>query len=182
MDWCGLAVLVVALSLPRAGAPPMSAAEVGSLEDQLSIDAEDLDARARLLEFYFVTGDLGEWLRHEVWLIEHHADSDLHRVPVGLKAEWVERLAAAWRKTPAAGPVLMVRTNPRYPEKAREARVAGVVRLRLVIESAGRVSSAVPVSGHALLVKSAMDAVRQWRYRPMSRDGVEVEVELRLQP
>jgi len=79
----------------------MSAAEVGTLEDQLTVDAEDLDARARLLEFYFVTGDLGEWLRHEVWLVEHHPGSDLHRVVAGLKAEWVERLALAWRKAVA---------------------------------------------------------------------------------
>ncbi|HEY3444675.1 MAG TPA: energy transducer TonB [Paludibaculum sp.] len=186
MGFCGLAVVVVTLSLPMAGAPPMSAAEVGTLEDQLSVDAEDLDARARLLEFYFVTGDLGEWLRHEVWLVEHHPGSDLHRVAVGLKAEWVERLAGAWGKRPVAGPVLMVRVDPVYPAIGPGVRpgvrVSGVVKLRVGIEQTGRVRSLELISGHPLLVGAAMKAVGQWRYRPMVGDGAVVEVALAVRP
>ena len=176
-------VLLAALSLRiGAGAPPMSAAEVGTLEDQLTVDAEDLDARARLLEFYFVTGDLGEWLRHEVWLVEHHPGSDLHRVVAGLKAEWVERLAGAWRKNPASGAVLMARVDPVYPAMGPGVRVSGEVKLRVGIERTGRVRSVELIGGHPLLVGAAIEAVKQWRYRPMVGGDAVVEVALTLRP
>lgn len=91
-------LLILGLSLRMMAAPPMSASEVGSLEDRVVTDPEDLEARGRLLEHYWQAGDAGEWARHELWLVEHQPESDLHRVPAGLKAALIEKLSVAWRK------------------------------------------------------------------------------------
>jgi TonB family protein len=76
----------------------MSPEEVGSLEDRVVTDPEDLEARGRLLEHYWQAGDAGEWGRHELWLVEHHPVSELHRAPAGLSAALIEKLSVAWRK------------------------------------------------------------------------------------
>jgi protein TonB len=55
---------------------------------------------------------------------------------------------------------------PRYPELARAARVSGVVILQAVISKEGVVESLNVISGHALLTEAAIEAVKQWRYKP----------------
>jgi periplasmic protein TonB len=68
------------------------------------------------------------------------------------------------------------RVLPIYPELARKARVSGTVRLLGVIGRDGRVERLQVVSGHPLLVPAAVDAVRQWTYRPTLLNGDPVEV------
>jgi protein TonB len=68
------------------------------------------------------------------------------------------------------------RVLPQYPPLARQARIAGVVQLVGVIDREGTVTSLQVLSGHPLLVKAALDAVRQWRYRPTLLNGQPVEV------
>ena len=51
---------------------------------------------------------------------------------------------------------------PAYPPLARQARVAGTVRLEAVIGADGRIRQLRLVSGHPLLAPAALDAVRQW--------------------
>lgn len=53
---------------------------------------------------------------------------------------------------------------PRYPVEAKKARVQGKVLLDITVNKAGEVTEEKVVSGPPMLVKSAMDAVRQWRY------------------
>jgi protein TonB len=65
---------------------------------------------------------------------------------------------------------------PAYPEIARRARVSGTVRLVGVIAKDGTIEQLQVVSGNPLLVPSAVNAVRQWMYRPTILNGAAVEV------
>jgi len=75
---------------------------------------------------------------------------------------------------------LIYRVQPQYPVLARQARVQGVVVLRAVISRDGRIENLQVISGHPLLVKSAEDAVKQWRYRPYYLNSEPVEVETQV--
>ena len=72
--------------------------------------------------------------------------------------------------------LLVSQVPPMYPAVARAARVQGTVTLSAVIAKDGTVESLSLVSGHPLLVPAAMDAVKQWRYRPYMLNGQPVEV------
>jgi len=65
---------------------------------------------------------------------------------------------------------------PVYPPLAAQARISGVVKLNVVISTTGAVKEISVVSGHPLLVQSALDAVRLWVYMPTLLNGVPVEV------
>ena len=71
---------------------------------------------------------------------------------------------------------LIYRVNPAYPPLARAARVQGVVVMEAVISREGLIESLRVVSGHPLLSQAALDAVRQWKYRPTMLNGEPVEV------
>jgi protein TonB len=75
---------------------------------------------------------------------------------------------------------LMYRVQPGYPPIARLARVQGTVELRAIISKAGTIENLIVVSGPPTLVKSAIEAVRQWRYRPylLNNEPIEVETEI----
>lgn len=66
--------------------------------------------------------------------------------------------------------------EPRYPQIAKAARIEGTVELRAVIGTDGRVRELTIVSGHPLLRKAAVDAVRQWIYKPPVLNGESVEI------
>jgi protein TonB len=67
-----------------------------------------------------------------------------------------------------------------YPPLARQARIQGPVQLRAIISKAGTIERLAVVSGHPMLAGSAIDAVRQWRYRPylLNDEPVEIETEI----
>lgn len=75
---------------------------------------------------------------------------------------------------------LINKVQPVYPVLARQARIEGVVRLRAIIDKKGAVSQLDLVSGDPLLVQPALDAVRQWLYRPTLLEGKPVEVETEI--
>jgi protein TonB len=75
---------------------------------------------------------------------------------------------------------LIYRIQPQYPALARQARVQGIVVLRAMISRDGRIENVQVISGHPLLVKSAIDAVLQWRYRPYYLNNQPVEVETQV--
>jgi protein TonB len=64
-----------------------------------------------------------------------------------------------------------------YPPLARQTRISGTVRLHAIIGKDGSVQQLEVLSGHPLLVQAALDAVRQWRYRPTLLNGEPVEVD-----
>ena len=68
------------------------------------------------------------------------------------------------------------RVMPVYPEQASEDRIAGTVQLEAIITRDGAVRQLRVVEGHPLLAEAAVEAVRQWQYRPTLLNGVPVEV------
>jgi len=73
--------------------------------------------------------------------------------------------------------LLIHREEPTYPPLARAARVQGEVVLSAVIDTNGQIQNLQLVSGHPMLVPSAIAAVKQWRYKPYLLNGQPVEVE-----
>jgi protein TonB len=75
---------------------------------------------------------------------------------------------------------IIYRVQPSYPSLARQARVQGVVELRAIISKAGAIENLVVVRGHPMLSAAAIEAVRQWRYRPylLNNEPIEVETEI----
>jgi len=63
-----------------------------------------------------------------------------------------------------------------YPELAKKNNVKGTVRVEIVIDGDGSVMETNVISGNPLLAKAVTDAVRQWRYRPMTVNHVPVQV------
>jgi len=72
---------------------------------------------------------------------------------------------------------LLNMVRPVYPPLAKQARISGTVRLHAIIAKDGSVIQLEVVQGHPLLVQSALDAVRQWRYQPTLLNGEPVEVD-----
>ena len=72
---------------------------------------------------------------------------------------------------------LQNKVTPVYPPLARQTRISGTVRLHAIIAKDGTVQQLEVLSGHPLLVQSALDAVRQWRYQPTLLNGEPVEVD-----
>jgi periplasmic protein TonB len=67
--------------------------------------------------------------------------------------------------------------QPLYPQIAKTAHVSGTVILHAVISKDGSVQELTYISGPPLLMKAAMDAVREWRYQPTLLNGEPVEVD-----
>jgi TonB family protein len=79
---------------------------------------------------------------------------------------------------PNSSPTLLVRkVAPVYPPLARQARIQGTVVLSIVISKDGEVRDTKLVSGHPMLSPAAIEAVKQWRYKPYISDDKPVEVE-----
>jgi TonB family protein len=76
--------------------------------------------------------------------------------------------------------LLISRVPPIYPEVARSARIQGTVVMKAVINQMGDVVSLELVSGHPMLAPAALDAVKQWKYRPYLLNGNAVEVETEI--
>lgn len=72
---------------------------------------------------------------------------------------------------------LIQKPTPVYPPLAKQARVQGSVRFTVIIDKQGFIQNVQLVSGHPLLVPSALDAVKQYTYRPtLLKNGQQVEV------
>jgi protein TonB len=69
---------------------------------------------------------------------------------------------------------------PTYPPPARIARIQGHVVLQAMIGRQGDIENLRVLSGHPMLVSAAVEAVRQWRYRPYILNNEPVEVETQI--
>ena len=67
---------------------------------------------------------------------------------------------------------LLRQIMPVYPPIAKTAHISGTVVLHAIIAKDGTVQELQYVSGPPLLMKSAMDAVKQWRYKPTSSTAI----------
>jgi protein TonB len=95
-------------------------------------------------------------------------------LPPPPKAAAPSRIKQGGQVTAAA---ILNQTRPLYPALARQARIQGNVVLHAIIDKDGKVAQLEVISGHPLLVQAALDAVKQWRYRPTQLNGDPVEVD-----
>jgi protein TonB len=69
------------------------------------------------------------------------------------------------------------RVQPPYPPIAKAARASGAVQVQVLISEEGRVIEAEVLNGHPLLREAALQAARQWVFRPTELTGVPVKVQ-----
>jgi len=73
--------------------------------------------------------------------------------------------------------LLIRKVNPVYPKKARKKHIQGVVILAAKISKDGDIVGLSVVSGEPMLAKAAVEAVKQWKYKPYLLKGEPVEVD-----
>jgi len=73
--------------------------------------------------------------------------------------------------------LLLRKVAPEYPLIARQGRIQGQVLLSAIISKTGDIENLILISGHPLLVPAAIEAVKQWHYRPYLLNGEPVAVE-----
>jgi protein TonB len=76
--------------------------------------------------------------------------------------------------------LIIRRVQPVYPPQARQMRLEGTVELQANVAASGSISSVKQLSGDRILGRAAMDAVRQWKYKPYYLNGEPVEVETQI--
>ncbi len=74
----------------------------------------------------------------------------------------------------------MKKVKPVYPPLARQFQKQGTVQLLATITKYGDVSKIQVLGGDPLLAKAAVDAVKQWEYRPYLLNGLPVEIETQI--
>ncbi len=96
----------------------------------------------------------------------------------------VPKIATPQRVRVSAGVtqgLLVKRVQPNYPPLARQARIQGTVVLQAQISKTGDIENLQLISGHPMLAPAAIEAVKQWKYRPYLLNGEPVEVETQVQ-
>lgn len=69
---------------------------------------------------------------------------------------------------------ILSRVAPSYPDLAKRMHVSGVVKVEAVVGANGAVKSAKALGGNPVLIESATDAVRKWKFQTASSDTTEV--------
>ena len=77
--------------------------------------------------------------------------------------------------------MLVRKVPPSYPPLARQARIQGTVILQATISKEGSIENLQLISGHPMLAPAAIEAVKQWKYKPYLLNGEPVEVETQVQ-
>ncbi len=73
--------------------------------------------------------------------------------------------------------MIIRRVQPVYPPLARQARIQGPVVLQAEIGKDGSIQNLRLISGHPMLAPAAIEAIKQWKYKPYILNGEPVEVE-----
>lgn len=109
---------------------------------------------------------------------------------IAIAERWLQAALAAKQQKVTATPVpqrirvdaaaqerkLIQRVEPVYPPLARQVGVEGTVRFTVVIGKDGRMADITVIGGHPLLIPAALEAVKQWVYKPTEWNGIPVEV------
>lgn len=77
--------------------------------------------------------------------------------------------------------LLIKKVQPNYPPLARQARIQGTVLLQAEISKDGTIENLRLIQGHPMLAPAAIEAVKQWRYKPYMLNGEPVAVETQVQ-
>ena len=76
--------------------------------------------------------------------------------------------------------LLIHQVTPQYPLQARESGIHGTVVVDAIIAKDGSVRSVKAIKGNPLLVQSALEAVKQWRYKPYFLNGEPIDAETQI--
>ncbi|HYL12061.1 MAG TPA: TonB family protein [Terriglobales bacterium] len=76
--------------------------------------------------------------------------------------------------------LLLKRVQPNYPHQAMQMHIQGAVQLQAVISKNGSISSINVLSGDPILARAAVDAVKQWKYKPYFLDGEPVDIQTQI--
>src|SRR6202453_706627 len=76
--------------------------------------------------------------------------------------------------------LLIRKVQPNYPQLAKQARIQGQVVLQAEISKDGTIQNLQLISGHPMLAPAAIEAVKQWRYKPYLLNGEPVAVETQV--
>ena len=76
--------------------------------------------------------------------------------------------------------LLVKKVQPQYPKEARKKHIQGSVVMKAVISHEGDVQELTVLSGDPLLVPAALEAAKQWKYRPYLLQGQPVEMESQI--
>jgi protein TonB len=82
--------------------------------------------------------------------------------------------------TGVATGLLIRKVTPNYPQLAKQARIQGSVVLQAEISKDGTIQNLQLISGHPMLAPAAIEAVKQWRYKPYLLNGEPVAVETQV--
>lgn len=97
-----------------------------------------------------------------------------------LKATTMPEVAAG-KKINISGGVLqgnaVKKVQPTYPAIAKAAKAAGAVQVQIIVSEEGKVTDATVTSGHPLLRDAALEAARQWEFKPVELSGSPVKVQ-----
>lgn len=122
-----------------------------------------------------VPGAIGDGSRNGVW--RSITASLSHVVAPSAPPPSVKR---TFRTSTILEGSLIRRVQPIYPSLARMAHIQGPVVVAAIISKAGTMDHVQAISGHPMLVRAALDAVSQWRYKPYILNGEAIEVETRI--
>jgi protein TonB len=123
-----------------------------------------------------VDGGTGDGSREGVWRSINDSLSHVAPPPAPAPAPSVPQ----FRTSKILEGNLIRRVQPVYPPLARSARIQGPVVLFAVISKVGTIDNLRAVSGHPMLVRAAIEAVSQWRYRPYILNNEPIEVETQI--
>jgi protein TonB len=76
--------------------------------------------------------------------------------------------------------LVLKRVQPRYPSQALQMRIQGSVQLQATISKTGDIQNLKVVNGDAVLSRAALEAVRQWKYKPYYLNGDPVQIETQI--
>jgi TonB family protein len=76
--------------------------------------------------------------------------------------------------------LIIKKIAPSYPATALHLRVQGSVQLLATVTKKGDISAVKVMSGDPSLARAAMDAVKQWKYKPYLLDGNPVEIQTQV--
>ena len=163
-------VTAVPRAAPKLAAAPAARVAIAKPE-QKRRRAISRTAILAVLAATLVAGGFGWWYWHRAW------DELESQLPAG---------STLMQPTPTPVPAEVMqklithKTEPIYPEAARNANIQGVVVLETVIGPDGTVVDVRAVSGPDELATAAVDAVKWWRFQPYLANGQAVQVKTTL--
>ncbi len=175
ISWLGSAqpieVVHQAFSPSRGGAHPISVPHTLSFRPAPTPDGPDAPAACVTCPIAATPGPAGPGIFP---LGNAHAVMPLAPAPPLLASTHAPRVSHVMEGN------LILKVQPRYPAIAKTAGIQGTVELQAIVSRDGTIENLRVLSGHPLLVKAAIEAVSQWRYRPYYLNGEAIEVETQV--